>query len=102
PNFEMSIELPSLPCTLKVTLIFWPGLALSTLPMLKVTPASCVERVATMWAPLMEASYSVSPCGLWQLAHSLSLACGRLTCPAPVAKFTLSWQEPHPLREGAV
>ena len=75
----MSSELPALSLTVKVTLGFWPGLALSTPVMANTMPGSCLERVATMCAPLMEASYSVSPDGLWQLAHSLSLTCGRLT-----------------------
>src|SRR6476660_10552173 len=98
----MSSEFPVLSLTENVTLGFCPGLALSTAVIAKTTPVNWLERVATICAPLMDASYSVSPDGLWQLAHSLSLTCGRLTWFWPVAKFTLSWQDPHAARDGAV
>ncbi len=41
---------------------------------------------------------------MWQVAQSLSFACGRFASlwPAPVAKLTLVWQPPQAAREGCV
>src|SRR5450759_5927892 len=50
----------------------------------------------------MEASNSSSPWGMWHWVHWLSETCGRLTWFKPVAKFTLSWQEPQAARLGLV
>jgi len=50
----------------------------------------------------MEASKSISPFWMWQVAHWLSLNCGSPTWFSPVAKFTSSWHEPHAAREGFV
>src|ERR1700678_3367215 len=53
-------------------------------------------------APRMEASNSWSPCGMWQVEHSTSLNCGPPGGFAPVAKFTLSWQDPHAAAVGLI
>ena len=62
------------------------------------TPGSDCENRAIVCAPMIDASNSSSPCGVWQFAHWLSLVCGKSTCPTPVAKFTSSWHDPHAAR----
>src|ERR1022692_2558903 len=51
--------------------------------------------LATTCAPRMEASKGVSPCGIWQLAHSVSSVWNPPGWLAPVAKLTSSWQGPQ-------
>jgi len=46
-----------------------PAVPLSTLISVKFMPSNAVVALATRWAPLMEASYSSSPSGVWQVAH---------------------------------
>ena len=48
------------------------------------------ENVGTVWARAILTSNSTSPSGVWQLAHWLSLICGRPAWFSPVAKFTSS------------
>ena len=63
-------------------------------------PGRVADSVGTVCAPLIEASNSNSPCGMWQFVHWLSETCGRFTWFWPVAKFTLSWQLPQAARLG--
>src|SRR5215831_11434443 len=96
----MVTGLPLKSTTLKVTVGFLPAWPLSTLAMVATMPGRVADCVSTVWAPLMEASNSSSPCGMWQLVHSLSDTCGRLTWFLPVAKLTSSWQLPQASRLG--
>src|SRR5690242_89350 len=92
--------LPALSLIVKVTSGALPAAPFSILMMSTFTPGRDGTSVGTMCEFLMEASYSISPCGMWHCEHWLSLACGRLTWPAPVAKFTSSWQAPQAARVG--
>src|SRR5450631_2072596 len=91
----MSTGTPALFVTLNVTVGAFPGVALSTLITLVTSPGSDAEWLGMTCAPGTEASKSETALALWQLLHCLSSGCTRLTWFAPVAKFTLSWQEPH-------
>src|SRR5436190_3782333 len=88
----------------KVTVGALPATPLSTRRMSNTRPARESDSVFTMWAPLIEASNSSSPCGMWHMAHSLSDAIGRFEPEwfLPVAKFTLSWHDPQAARLGFV
>src|SRR5665811_202526 len=94
--------LPAKFLTVKLTVGALPATPLSTLRMLATMPGRVADSVGTVCAPLMEASNSSSPCGMWHWVHWLSETCGRLTWLAPVAKFTLSWQDPQATRLGLV
>src|ERR1035437_4937918 len=94
--------LPLKSCTEKLTVGALPATPLSTLIMLATMPGRVADSVGTVCAPWMEASNSSSPCGMWHWAHWPSETCGRLTWLAPVAKFTLSWQDPQATRLGLV
>ena len=39
-------------------------------------PGEQLDAVGTTCAPMIDASKSISPCGIWQLAHWLSSICG--------------------------
>src|SRR3712207_2295190 len=91
---------PEASVILNVTVGLEPAVPFSIFTMSTTTPGRDGASVSTMCAFRMEASYSSSPCGMWHCEHWLSVTCGRLTWPAPVAKFTLSWQDPHAARLG--
>src|SRR5450759_1875842 len=98
----MVTPLPAKSLTVKVTVGALPATPLSTLRMLATMPGRVRDSVGTVCAPLMDASNSSSPWGMWHWVHWLSETCGRLTWFKPVAKFTLSWQEPQAARLGLV
>src|ERR1035437_8196129 len=81
----MVTPLPAKSCTVKVTVGALPATPLSTLRMLATMPGRVADSVGTVCAPLMEASNSSSPCGMWHWVHWLSETCGRLTWLAPQA-----------------
>ena len=76
----MVMPLPALSLTVKVTVGALPATPLSTFRMSTIDArARCADSVGTVCAPLMEASNSSSPCGMWHWVHWLSVTCGRLT-----------------------
>ncbi len=88
--------------TVKVTVGFCPAPPLVTDTKVKFKPVMVFDWSGTVCAPMMEASNSPASCGIWHCVHWLSSVCGRFTWFAPVAKLTLSWQEPHAARVGVV
>ena len=75
----MSSRLPALSLTVKVTAGLLSGLGIVSRRRWRTRGRRvAVERVATVCAPLMDASNSVSPCGWWHWAHWLSLTCGQV------------------------
>jgi hypothetical protein len=53
-----------------------PAVPLATLTSVKVVPGNCVELSGIVCAPMIDASNSCWPYGMWQVAHSSSLNCG--------------------------
>ena len=88
--------------TVKVTVGVFPAVPLVTLTRPKLRPPSSGAWSAMVCAPTMEASNDTAPCGMWQVAHCCRLACAPPAWLAPVAKLTLSWQEPHAAAPGVV
>src|ERR1035437_1793399 len=101
-NWAIVTRLPPLAFEVKVTVGALPATPLSTLTMVNTRPALVRDWVGTVCAPMMEASNSNSPWGIWHCVHWLSSTCGRLTWFLPVAKFTSSWQAPQAARLGLV
>src|SRR5438270_11294066 len=101
-SLEPSTTFPARSLTVNVTAGFCTGFALSTPTIENTIPGNCCDRVATVCAPLTEASNSLSLLARWHCAQLLSDTCGKSTWPFPVAKFTSSWQAPHAAREGLV
>src|SRR3954453_4628522 len=101
-NWFRGIAAPDLSFTVNVTVGWRPAVPLSTFEISRTKPFNEGESSGTTCAPLIEASNSNSPCGMWQIPHWLSLTCGPPACFAPVAKFTSSWQEPQDTRVGLV
>src|SRR3954452_24886580 len=93
---------PFLSFMVKVTVGFLPAVPLSTLAMATTRPGTCADSIGTVCAPMMEASNSNSPLGMWQLAHCLSSIWGKFTWFLPLVKFTSSWQDPQAARLGFV
>ena len=68
----MGIPLPLLSRTVKVTDGGLSSAAVVTFARVKLRPAICVDWSGIACAPMMEASNSGSPCGMWHCAHCVS------------------------------
>src|SRR5277367_6806700 len=102
PSVESGIPLPFLSRTVKETTGALPAMPPVTLVMFTASPFSRDDVVGATCAPTMDASKSISPCGMWQVLHSLSSNCGPPGWLTPVAKLTSSWHDPQAARVGLV
>src|SRR5215469_12297299 len=102
PRLEVGTPLPWESFRVKFTVGLLPAVPPVMLVRLTARPESILDSVGTVCPPLMEASKSSSPCGIWQLAHWASSICGPPAWLTPEAKLTSSWQEPQAARDGCV
>src|SRR5271166_2280248 len=102
PSFDNASGLPLPSWTVKDTTGALPAKPLSTFVILTARPVSRLDAVGATCAPLIDASKSSSPWGIWQLAHCLSSNCGPPGWFTPVAKFTSLWQAPQAAAVGFV
>src|ERR1017187_8149496 len=93
-NLLIGIPAPLLSFTVKDTTGFAPAAPI-TFTSVTLMPGRVREEAGIVCAPMMEASNSSSPCGIWHPAHCLSSTCGRLTWLRPDAKLMLEWQAPQ-------
>ena len=76
PSADSGNGLPLLSCTVNDTTGALPAVPFVTFVMFTARPASRLDAVGATCAPLIDASKSISPCGMWQVAHRLSSNCG--------------------------
>src|SRR5262245_52612150 len=100
----MSIGWPALSVTENVTEGALPGVVPVTFRIFVISPGSEADLFGITCAPMMDGPKSAVPCGTWQVAHFASSVTAMLEeeWPWPVAKFTLSWQEPQTSMAGLV
>src|ERR1700730_6655189 len=91
PSADRATGFPPPSWTLNDTTGRLPAVPLATFMILTTRPESKLDAVGATCAPLIDASKSISPCGVWQVAHSLSSNCGPPGGLTTVAKFTSSW-----------
>src|SRR5580704_9197875 len=102
PSEDRGTPLPFLSSTVKETVGALPAMPPVTVVMFTASPFNKDDAVGATCAPAMEASKSISPCGIWQVLHSLSSNCGPPGWLTPTRSLTWPWHAPQAARVGLV